>query len=91
MDFEYGGCTVHITAGIENGKIVAQARIEVASDSVSSIDDTHDMEFHRDFVDEHEAIEFARERAMAWIDEHVEQAGQGQPEAHADGYAGPIR
>jgi folate-dependent phosphoribosylglycinamide formyltransferase PurN len=87
MDFKYGGCLVHITAGLDDGTIVAQARIEVAPGSVSSSDDTHDMEFHSDFVDEHEAIEFARERAMAWIDEHVERV---EPDAPADGYGGAI-
>jgi len=48
------------------------------------------MEFHRDFVDEHEALEFARERATAWIDEHVERAEGAEPAAPADGYSGPI-
>ena len=73
--------------GVDDGAIVAQARIEVTEGAVSSSDDTHDMEFHRDFVDEHEAIEFARERATDWIDEHVERV---EPASPADGYSGPI-
>lgn len=90
MDFEYGGCIVHLTAGVDGGTIVAHARIEVIPGNVSSGDDMHDMEFHRDFVDEHEALEFARERATAWIDEHVERAEGAEPAAPADGYSGPI-
>ena len=74
MDLQHGGCTIHITVGIEGGAIVAHARIELGPGTVSASDDTHDMEFHRDFVDENEAVQFAHERAIAWIDEHVELA-----------------
>jgi len=34
MDFEYGGCIVHLTAGVDAGTIVAHARIEVTPGSV---------------------------------------------------------
>ncbi|WP_175165839.1 hypothetical protein [Paraburkholderia fynbosensis] len=74
MEFEHRRCIVHLTAGIENNAIVGHARIELPRRAVSTTsgEDVHDMEFHRDFIDENEAIWFAREGAIAWIDEHVE-------------------
>jgi folate-dependent phosphoribosylglycinamide formyltransferase PurN len=79
MDFQYEGCTVHVTAGIDHGAIVAHARIELGPGAVGASGDTHEMEFHRDFVDEHEAVQFAQERAIAWVDEHVEPPASPGP------------
>jgi hypothetical protein len=69
MEFRYGSCVIHATAGIDGGAIVGNARIyPPALDGTEPR--SHDMEFHCDFIDEHEAIAFAHERAGAWIDEH---------------------
>ncbi|RKT14273.1 hypothetical protein B0G69_7516 [Paraburkholderia sp. RAU2J] len=74
MVFEHERCIVYLTAGIENNAIVGHARIELPRATVSTTtgEEVHDIAFHRDFLDENEAMEFARERAIAWIDEHVE-------------------
>jgi hypothetical protein len=70
MEFKYKSCTIHATASLDGDAIVANARIYMPSADDCPADDTHEMEFHRDFLDEHEAIEFAHERAVAWLDEH---------------------
>ncbi|HYS64656.1 MAG TPA: hypothetical protein VEN30_12715 [Paraburkholderia sp.] len=70
MEFKYKSCTIHATAGVDSDAIVANVRIYLPSPYDGPFDETHEMEFHRDFLDEHEAIAFAHERAVAWIDEH---------------------
>ncbi|WP_244818054.1 hypothetical protein [Caballeronia sp. Lep1P3] len=70
MESQYRSCTIHTSASIENGSIVGNARIYMAPAKPDDEIESHDMEFHLSFVDENEAVEFARERAMAWVDEH---------------------
>jgi hypothetical protein len=69
MEFQHRSCTIHATAGIDNGALMASARI-YSPTTDGYFADSHDMEFRRDFLDEHEAISFALEGAVTWIDEH---------------------
>ncbi len=66
MECAYKSCTIHVSAGIENGEIVGNARIELPPGLEAGVPETHDMIFAQGFVDEHEAIEFARACAKAW-------------------------
>ncbi|VXB42000.1 conserved hypothetical protein [Burkholderia sp. 8Y] len=70
MEFQYRSCTIHTSASVEDGSIVGNARIYLPPANEGDEIDSHDMDFHLAFVDENEAIAFARERAMAWVDEH---------------------
>jgi hypothetical protein len=73
MECAYKSCTIHVSAGIENGEIVGNARIELPPRLEAGVPETHDMIFAQGFVDEHEAIEFASACAKAWVDEHCEE------------------
>jgi len=73
MECAYKSCTIHVSAGIENGEIVGNARIELPPGPEAGVPETHDMIFAQGFVDEHEAIEFASACAKAWVDEHCEE------------------
>jgi hypothetical protein len=70
MEFQYRSCTINTSASIEDGSIVGNARIYMPVAKEGDDVESHDMDFHLSFVDENEAIAFARERAMAWVDEH---------------------
>ncbi|KIG07524.1 hypothetical protein [Caballeronia concitans] len=70
MESRYRSCTIHTSASIENGSIVGNARIYLPTVNDGDEVESHDMEFHLSFVDENEAIAFAKEGAIAWIDEH---------------------
>lgn len=70
MESQYNGYSIHVSASLIDGEIVGYARIYNSQVDAAVAEDTHEMEFHLPFVDEHEAMALARERAVAWIDEH---------------------
>jgi hypothetical protein len=70
MQSQYRGYTIHVSASLVDGDIVGYARIYRQQGDGLAAEDVHEMEFHLAFVDEHEAMALARERADAWVDEH---------------------
>jgi len=70
MQFIFQSCLICTSASIEDGRIVANARIFVPASDGSFEDDVHDLCLDENFVDENEALTFARERAMGWVEEH---------------------
>lgn len=70
MQFVFNSCQINCCASIDDGRIVGNARIFVPSTDGSFEDEVHDLCFDDGFVDENEALTFARERAMGWVEEH---------------------
>jgi hypothetical protein len=70
MRFIFQSCLISASASVEDGRIVANARIFVPSPDGSFEDDVHDLCLDENFIDENEALNFARESAMEWIEEH---------------------
>lgn len=70
MEIKYRSCTIHTSASIDDGSIVGNARIYLPTANDGDAMESHDMEFRLSFVDENEAMAFAKEGAIAWIDEH---------------------
>ncbi|MEM5314364.1 hypothetical protein [Paraburkholderia sp. JHI869] len=70
MQFIVRSCLISTSASIDNGKIVANARIFVPASDGSLEDDVHDLCLDENFIDENEALAFARERAVGWVEEH---------------------
>jgi hypothetical protein len=69
MEYRHGDAIIFATAGISDGKLYGCARIHKMTGSVAG-EEVHSLEVHRDFVDEHEAIEMARVNAAEWIAEN---------------------
>ncbi|RAR54625.1 hypothetical protein C7401_124122 [Paraburkholderia unamae] len=74
MQFFFRSCLISTSAGIDDGRIVANARIFTPASDGSFEDDVHDLYLDENFIDEHEALMFARECAMGWVDEHCVSA-----------------
>lgn len=74
MQFTFQSCLISMSASIDDGRIVANARIFVPSSDGSFDDDIHDLCLDDNFIDENEALAFARERAMGWVEEHCVNA-----------------
>ncbi|MCG5077470.1 hypothetical protein [Paraburkholderia tagetis] len=70
MQFIFQTCLISTSASIDEGRIVANARIFIPASDGSFEDDVYDLCFDDNFIDENEALTFARERAMGWIEEH---------------------
>ncbi|WP_224039819.1 hypothetical protein [Paraburkholderia unamae] len=70
MQFIFQSCLISASTSIDDGKIVASARIFVPASDGSFEDDVHDLRLDEHFIDENEALAFARERAMGWVEEH---------------------
>lgn len=70
MQFLFHSCLISTCASIEDGRIVANARIFSPASDGSFDDDVHDLCMDENFIDENEALSFARERAMGWVEEH---------------------
>jgi hypothetical protein len=70
MQSQYRGYTIHVSASLVDGDIVGYTRIYRQQGDALAAECVHEMEFHLAFVDEHEAMALARERAIAWVDEH---------------------
>ncbi|WP_322102164.1 hypothetical protein [Paraburkholderia sp. J41] len=74
MQFTFQSCLISTSASIDDGRIVANARIFIPAQDGSFQDDVHDLRFDDNFVDEHEALTLAQERAMGWVEEHCTSA-----------------
>ncbi len=74
MQFVFQSCLISTCASIDDGRIVANARIFSPASDGSFDDDVHDLCLDENFIDEHEALTFARERAMLWVEEHCVSA-----------------
>ncbi|SDD27679.1 hypothetical protein [Paraburkholderia lycopersici] len=70
MRFIFQSCLISASVSVEDGRIVANARIFIPSADGSFEDDVQDLCLDENFIDENEALTFARERAMGWIEEH---------------------
>ncbi|MEM5423446.1 MULTISPECIES: hypothetical protein [Paraburkholderia] len=70
MQFMFQSCLISTSASIDDGRIVANARIFVPASDGSFEDDVHDICLDDNFIDENEALSYARERAMGWVEEH---------------------
>lgn len=70
MQFVFQSCLISTSASIDEGRIVAHARIFSPATDGSFDDDVHDLRLDDNFIDENEALMFARERAMGWVEEH---------------------
>ncbi|MEX3966603.1 hypothetical protein AB4Y42_30995 [Paraburkholderia sp. EG286B] len=70
MQFMFQSCLISTSASIDDGRIVANARIFVPASDGSFEDDVHDLCLDGNFIDENEALTYARECAMGWVEEH---------------------
>ncbi|TDG03251.1 hypothetical protein E1N52_35815 [Paraburkholderia guartelaensis] len=70
MQFIFQSCLISLSASIDDGRIVANARIFVPASDGSFDDDVYDLRLDDNFIDENEALNFARERATDWVEEH---------------------
>lgn len=70
MQFTFQSCLISTSASIDDGRIVANARIFIPASDGSFEDDVYDLCLDENFIDENEALSFARERAMSWVEEH---------------------
>ncbi|WP_218002861.1 hypothetical protein, partial [Paraburkholderia oxyphila] len=68
--FIFQSCFISTSASIEDGRIVANARLFVPASDGSFEDDVYDLCLDENFVDENEALTFVRGRAMGWVAEH---------------------
>lgn len=75
MQFIFQSCLISTSASINEGRIVANARIFTPATDGSFEDDIHDLYLDQNFIDENEALTFACERATAWVEEHCVSAG----------------
>lgn len=70
MQFLFQSCWISTSASIEDGRIVANARIFTPAADGSFEDDVHDLRCDENFVDENEALTFVHERATSWVEEN---------------------
>ncbi|WP_322044067.1 hypothetical protein [Paraburkholderia sp. J67] len=74
MQFMFHSCLISTCASIEDGRIIANARIFSPASDGSFDDDVHELCLDENFIDENEALSFARERAKGWVEEHCVNA-----------------
>lgn len=75
MQFIFKTCLISTSASIDEGRIVANARIFLPASDGSFEDDVYDLLLDDNFIDENAALAFARKRAMGWVREHCVSTG----------------
>ena len=74
MQFIFQSCLISTCARIDEGRIVANARIFIPASDGSFEDDVYDLWLDDNFIDEKEALTFARKCAVGWVKEHCVSA-----------------